>query len=104
MDFQVDLTPLALEMIRAIQDRREQQAIIERLQKLKSEPLLQGKPLTGALKGYYSVRAVGQRYRIVFQIKAEQVLILVVGVGRRKDGDKRDVYVLLQKLLVDSDA
>ena len=71
-------------MIEAIQDKREQQAIIERLQKLKFEPLQQGKPLTAALKGYYSVRAVGQRYRIVYQVNADKILVIVVGVGRRK--------------------
>lgn len=102
MDYRVELTPLALEMIAAIQDKREQKGIIERLQKLKFEPLQLGKPLTGDLKGYYSVRAVGQRYRIIYQVKAEQILVIVVGVGRRKEGDKKDVYTLLKKLLKDS--
>jgi mRNA interferase RelE/StbE len=102
MDYRVELTPLALEMIEAIQDKREQQGIIERLQKLKLEPIQQGKPLTADLKGYYSVRVVGQRYRIVYQVKADQILIIVVGVGRRKEGDKKDIYTLLKKLLADS--
>jgi len=102
MDYRVELTPLALEMIEAIQDRREQQGIIERLQKLKIEPIQQGKPLTADLKGYYSVRAVGQRYRIVYQVKVNQILIIVVGVGRRKEGDKKDIYTLLKKLLGDA--
>ncbi|MCG9892889.1 MAG: type II toxin-antitoxin system RelE/ParE family toxin [Thermosynechococcaceae cyanobacterium MS004] len=101
MEYRIELTPLALEMIAAIQDKREKQGIIERLQKLKLEPLQQGKPLTGDLKGFYSVRAVGQRFRIVFQVKADQVLVIVVGVGRRKEGDKKDVYTLLKKILGD---
>jgi mRNA interferase RelE/StbE len=102
MDYQIELTTLALEMITAIQDKREQKGIIERLQKLKVEPLQQGKPLTGDLKGYYSIRAVAQRYRIVYLIKTEQVLVVVVGIGRRKEGDKKDIYTLLKKLLGDS--
>ena len=81
MDYRVELTPLALEMIEAIQDKREQQGVIECLQKLKIEPLQQGKPLTADLKGYYSVRAVGQRFRIVYQVKADQILVIVVGTG-----------------------
>ena len=101
MEYRIELTPLALEMIGAIQDKREQQGIIERLQKLKLEPLQQGKPLTGDLKGLYSVRAVGQRFRIVYQIEAEQILVLVVGIGRRKEGDKKDIYTLLKKLLAE---
>lgn len=102
MDYHIELTQLALEMIDAVQDRREQQGIIKRIQKLKNEPLQQGKPLTGDLKGLYSVRAMGQRYRIIYQVKVEKVLIIVVGVGRRKEGDKKDVYTLLKKLLGDS--
>ena len=102
MAYHVELTPLALEMIAAIRDKREQKGIIERLQKLKDDPIQQGKPLTGDLKGFYTVRAVGQRYRIVYQIYAERVVVLVMGVGRRKEGDKKDVYALLKKLLRNS--
>jgi mRNA interferase RelE/StbE len=51
------------------------------------------------LSGFRSVRAVGQRYRIVYKTEQEQVLVLVVGIGRRKDGDKKDIYVVLEKLL-----
>jgi mRNA interferase RelE/StbE len=50
MEYQIELAPQAFEMIAAIQDRREQQEIIKRLQKLKVEPTQQGKPLTGNLK------------------------------------------------------
>jgi mRNA interferase RelE/StbE len=102
MDYRVDLTPLALEMIEAIQDKREQHGIIDRLQKLKFEPIQQGKPLTGDLKGFYSIRVVGQQYRIVYQVKTAQILVVVVGVGRRKEGDKKDIYTLLKKMLGDS--
>ena len=99
MEFHIELTELALEMIGAIKDQREQRGIINRIQKLKGEPLQQGKPLMGDLKGLYSVRAVGQRYRIVYQVKLDKIIVIVVGVGRRKEGDKKDVYALLKKLL-----
>jgi mRNA interferase RelE/StbE len=102
MDYQVELTPQAIAMISQIKDRREQQGIVERLKKLESDPLLQGKALTGDLKGYYSVRAVGQRYRIVYQVIQERVIVIVVGIGRRKEGDKNDIYHRLRKLLYDS--
>ncbi|MEH2322803.1 MAG: type II toxin-antitoxin system RelE/ParE family toxin [Nostoc sp.] len=52
-----------------------------------------------SLKGYRSVRAVGQRYRIIYKVELEKVVVLVVGVGLRKEGDKGDIYTLLQKLL-----
>ncbi len=71
----------------------------DRIDKLKLEPEKQGKPLVDKLQGYFSVRAVGQRYRIVYQVVQEQVVVLVVGVGRRKEGDKKDVYRLMERLL-----
>ncbi|MBW4554105.1 MAG: type II toxin-antitoxin system RelE/ParE family toxin [Aphanocapsa sp. GSE-SYN-MK-11-07L] len=101
MDYQVELTPLAIAMISQIKDRREQQGILERLKKLENDPLLQGKALTGDLKGYYSIRAVGQRYRIVYQVIQERIVVIVVGVGRRKEGDKNDIYNRLRKLMDD---
>jgi mRNA interferase RelE/StbE len=99
MDYQVELTKLALSMIAEIQDLREQKGITDRLKKLKTDPLIQGKALTGDLKGYHSVRAVGQRYRIVYKVVQERIVVTVVGVGRRKEGDKKDIYKLMKKLL-----
>lgn len=88
-------------MLTAIQDRREREKLVDRIDKLKIEPEKQGKALVDNLSGFRSVRAVGQRYRIVYRVKQEQVIVLVVGIGRRKDGDKKDIYALLEKLLGD---
>ena len=71
------------------------------MRSLKSEPEKQGKPLVDKLQGYFRVRAVGQRYRIVYRVVEDRVMVLVVGVGRRKDGDKRDVYRVMERLLED---
>ena len=60
---------------------------------------MQGKPLLGELDGYYNVRAVGQRYRILYTIQQTEVTVIVVGLGIRKDGTKQDVYALAKKLL-----
>ena len=60
---------------------------------------MQGKPLIGELDGYYSVRAVGQRYRITYTIEQAQVTVMIVALGIRKDGSKQDVYTLAKKLL-----
>jgi mRNA interferase RelE/StbE len=50
------------------------------------------------LEGYRSLRAVGQRYRIIYKVEATKVIVTVVTVGIRKDGDKADVYALAKKL------
>jgi len=51
------------------------------------------------LIGYRSVRVVGQRYRILYTIEAERVPVIVVALGIRKEGDKKDAYELAKKLL-----
>ena len=75
--------------------------ILTRIEKLKDEPERQGKALSEELSGYRSIRAVGQRYRIVYKIEQDQVLVVIVGVGRRKEGDKRDIYAVTQDLISD---
>jgi len=73
--------------------------ISDRIDKLTQSPEMQGKPLLGELDGYYNVRAVGQRYRILYTIQQSEVTVIVVGLGIRRDGTKQDVYALAKKLL-----
>ena len=99
IEYEIQLTPLALEMLAAVKDRREQEKLRDRIDKLKVEPQKQGKALVDNLSGFRSIRAVGQRYRIIYQVEQDRVLVVVVGLGRRKDGDKKDIYTILEKLL-----
>ncbi|MHC5767265.1 MAG: type II toxin-antitoxin system RelE family toxin [Nostoc sp.] len=99
IEFEIQLTPLALEMLENIKDKHHQKVLSSRIDKLKTDPEKQGKPLTGKLINYRSVRAVGQRYRILYKVEIDKVVVLVVGVGLRKEGDKGDIYNLLQKLI-----
>jgi mRNA interferase RelE/StbE len=57
------------------------------------------KLLIGELAGFRSVRAVGQRHRIVYRVERREVTVLIVAVGRRRSGDKSDIYELARKLL-----
>ncbi len=59
----------------------------------------QGKALTGALSGFRSLRAVGQRYRIIYRVVSGEVQVYVVAVGLRQEGSKRDVYRLFGRLV-----
>lgn len=86
-------------MLREIQDRRVREKIRDRIDGLAEEPEKQGKPLTGELTGYRSLRAVGQRYRIIYRIEEGKVLVLVMALGIRKEGSGKDIYVLARKLL-----
>ncbi|MFY9225550.1 MAG: type II toxin-antitoxin system RelE/ParE family toxin [Blastocatellia bacterium] len=98
MNYQVGFTENAKKHLAAIQDRRIRQKIVERAQELAIDPEKQGKDLGGDLEGYRSVRAVGQRYRIVYLIDNDKVIVVVVSLGIRKEGDKKDVYKLTQRL------
>ncbi|MBZ8183291.1 type II toxin-antitoxin system RelE family toxin [Oscillatoria salina] len=101
LEYQVIITTQARQLLLQIKDRREQQLLLKKLAKLKHEPDKQGKALTQELSGYRSIRAVGQRYRIVYKIQQAQILVIVVGIGRRKQGDKQDVYALTKQLLAE---
>ena len=77
----VRIMPTAEQQLKLISDRRLQESLRIRLKRLEVEPEKQGKPLNEELIGYRSVRAAGQRYRIIYRIEEEQVLVLVVMVG-----------------------
>ena len=98
-EYQVILTKQSRKLFKKIKDRREKQLLLAKLEKLKYNPNIQGKALVKQLSGYRSVRAVGQRYRIVYQVQEEKVLVVVVGIGRRKEGNKKDIYSMTKKIL-----
>ena len=99
MTYQIIIEPTALRSIADISDRRIQEKIRDRIDGLAHEPEQQGKPLTGDLIGYRSLRAVGQRYRIIYRVENHSVFVFIVAIGIRKEGDKADVYALARKLL-----
>ena len=79
IEYEIQLTPLALEMLEAVKDRREQEKLRDRIDRLdaKVEPQKQGKALVDNLSGFRSIRAVGQRYRIVYQVEQDRVLVVL---------------------------
>ena len=99
MTYQIIIEPVALKALAAIPDRRVQAKIRDRIDGLAYEPEQQGKPLTGELRGYRSLRAAGQRYRVIYRVERAKVVVLILAVGVRKEGDRSDVYVLAKKLL-----
>src|SRR5438067_11123898 len=95
----VRIMPIAEQQLKLISDQRIQKVLRGRLRRLEYEPEKQGKPLAEELEGLRSIRAVGQRYRIIYKIEEEQVVVLVVMVGIRKQGDKKDVYTQAIRLI-----
>ena len=99
MAYSIEITPAAVEALEAIADRRTRSAIVRRIDALAEEPEKQGKSLRGPLAGFLSVRAAGQRYRVVYTIEqgAKRVLVYVIGI--RKEGSRHDVYALAERLV-----
>ncbi len=97
--FAVVLTPQAQEDLDEISDQRTQKAIVNKTLELQTEPEKRGKQLSGDLKSYYSVRAAGQRYRAIYEIHTSEDRVLIVVIGIRKEGDKKDAYEIASKRL-----
>jgi mRNA interferase RelE/StbE len=96
--YQVLLTPTALKLFSDISDRRIRENIGAVIDRLVEDPEKQGKALLGELSGLRSIRAVGQRYRIIYQIRGNDIVVVIVAVGIRRDGARDDIYNLAKKL------
>ena len=86
-------------MLQEIADTRICDLILHRAKQLEFEPEKQGKPLLGELAGLRSLRAAGQRYRILYRVERARIVVLVVAVGIRRNGSRRDIHALARKLL-----
>jgi mRNA interferase RelE/StbE len=99
MKYTVCLTHGAKKMLASVQDKRVQAKLADRMEQLSQEPEKQGRALISSLSGYRAVRAVGQRYRIIYMIDKAVVTVLVVAVGLRKEKDRSDIYQLAKRLI-----
>jgi mRNA interferase RelE/StbE len=89
----------ALKMIKGISDARIRGKISDVIGRLASDPEKQGNPLVGELAGFRSIRAVGQRYRIIYIVRKKEIIVVIVAAGISKEGDKADIYKLAQRLI-----
>ena len=96
--YKIKLTKIAAEHLKII-DQKTLGQILRKIESLEEEPNLLGKQLKGPLKEFRSVRAAGQRYRIIYKVVEYQVIVIIVAVGIRKDGDKKDIYELMKKFI-----
>jgi len=97
--WQILLTPTALKLLSDISDRRIREKIGAVIDRLTEDPEKQGKALLGELSGFRSTRAAGQRYRIIYQIRGNEIVVVIVAVGIRRDRARDDIYNLARKLL-----
>ena len=98
MKYRILITDTCLSLIGKIPDKKTQRTVLNRIQKLSHEPDKQGKKLVKDLAGFRSVHAAG-RYRIIYKIDKQTVIIYVLAAGIKKEGDKKDIYKIAKKLL-----
>ena len=99
MTYRIEITPTALGALDAITDSRIRRAVVARIDALSNEPDKQGKALHRELRGFLSVRAAAQRYRVLYGVDKEEQMVVVYLVGIRKEGSRRDVYKLARRLV-----
>ncbi len=88
----------ALHDIENIKDAGILKSVRAKINQLKDNPQAQGKPLRRELKGHYRIK-VRNRYRIVYRVAVLEKQVVVVIIGIRKEGDKRDIYEIARKRL-----
>jgi mRNA interferase RelE/StbE len=99
MSWKVEITTSALKQLQGVKDNRVRNNLFERIEELSNDPEKQGKPLREELSGLRCVRAIGQRYRIVYKVEQARVVVVVVAVGMRKAGDHSDIYQIAARLM-----
>lgn len=110
MDIRVTIqwTETAKEKLKAL-PRKVRKGLVDKIDALSDpgvDPRNAHKPLVGPLQGLY--RITYGRYRAVYSTETDhlasgdlliRVIVRIVAVGIRKDGDKHDVYDLAKKLV-----
>jgi mRNA interferase RelE/StbE len=98
LKYEILITDTCLALIEKIPDEKTRRTIINRIEGLSDEPDRQGKMLVKDLSGFRSIHAAG-RYRVIYKIVQQKVIIHILAVGIRKQGDKKDIYKITKKLL-----
>src|SRR5260221_4186273 len=99
MKWRVEFTKPALEQLQGIKDKRVRDHLFERAEALANDPENQGKPLRNELSGFRCVTAIGQRYRIIYRVEREKVVVLGTALGLRDEGYRPAIYKIAVKLM-----
>ena len=98
MKYKILITDTCIALIGKIPDKKIQRTILNRIKELSAEPDKQGKMLVKELSGFRSIHTAG-RYRIIYKVEKQTVIVYILAAGIRKQGDKKDIYQITRKLL-----
>ena len=79
--YNIEFDKRAADLFRKL-DKSLQERIGKKIELLKENPHL-GIPLVGNFTGFYKLR-IGD-YRVIYKIKNEQLIVLILNVGHRKN-------------------
>ncbi len=97
--FHVEISPTGFDSLRRIRDRKVLGELGKAIDGLLKDPGTQGKALVHPLEGIRSLRAVRNRYRILFRVGERGRKVSVLLVGERNPGEGTDIYAAAQRLL-----
>jgi mRNA interferase RelE/StbE len=80
--YRVFIKPSAKKELVAIPSKKDRQRIVRRIQSLAEDPLPPG---CQKLSGYDRYRLRQGRYRIVYAIRDEELVVLVIRIGHRRE-------------------
>jgi len=80
--YRVSIKPSAKKELLAVSNKKDRQRIVRRITELAENPRPPG---SEKLSGYDRYRLRQGRYRIVYEIRDNDVLVVVVKIGRRRD-------------------
>ena len=89
MIWKVELTDEAKAELGSL-DNSVQKSVAAGLIKLKESPELRGHALAGNLAGFRALVVGKKRIRIVYRIEHDQVLVVVIAIGHRRNSEVYD--------------
>lgn len=98
--FRVRLTESAKDHLRRIGKRygkKTYEIIRDLIQGLELHPEQKGQALQGVLRGLYSLHY--SRFRIIYHIAREELVVLVVGAGYHRSDSRTDIYRLIERMV-----
>ena len=96
MKYRVEVDDFALQDLTDL-DTRTREACLKRIVQLENDADIQGKVLTDELFGYRALKLLNRQYRVIYEVRKQADLVLVVVVGLRREGDKNDVYEIAKR-------
>ncbi|HEU0053559.1 MAG TPA: type II toxin-antitoxin system RelE/ParE family toxin [Longimicrobium sp.] len=96
--YEVSFTRAALKELKKLGPSASSSIIAQIRKKLVVDPVAYGEELHGELKGFFKLRVSG--YRVVYQVLQQRVIVVVLAVGKRNEGNVDNIYDWLSESLL----